>query len=357
MDRRRRRRRRRARAFASGPSRTSGSTRRCRSTSPSCRSATSPRRCATTAIRRSTTGCSTAGWRCSARATPRCGRSRACSPSLALPLIWFAGKRVGGRTVGWLARRAARPEPVGLPLRDRGPDVLAHRCAWRWRPTFCVTKALEDDALVVARRRRARHRRARAHPLLGAVPRRGRRSCSLALRLRSRSTRRSAARVLGAMAIGVPRVRALAAVVRVPSRAHRLTLGEAHPPIDDPHDHRERPRRSRRRRDRSSAWCSRCWCCSPCSPSPASRCHLDLDLAHRAAGAHRARARRSDGRVRRPRRSSSRAARTSRGTPRCSCRSSCWPRRSASRASSPTGCDSRSSVCSSSVACSVAIAT
>ena len=53
----------------------------------------------------------------------------------ALPLIWFAGKRLGGRTVGVARRRAARPEPVGAALRDRGADVLADRRAWRWRPT------------------------------------------------------------------------------------------------------------------------------------------------------------------------------------------------------------------------------
>ena len=78
------------------------------------------------------------------------------------------------RPNGRVARgRAAGPEPLGIPLRDRGPDVLAI-VALALAAYLLVTKALEDDALWWLVGVALVTAALGAHPLLGAVPRRGR---------------------------------------------------------------------------------------------------------------------------------------------------------------------------------------
>lgn len=132
----------------------------------------------------------------------------------ALPLIWFAGKRLGGRTVGWLAvvLLALNPWALRYATEARMYSLIV---ALALAAYLLVTKALEDDAMwwlvgvalvtaaLVLTHYWALYLVAAAFVLL-------------ALRLRSRSTRRSAARVLGAMAIGC-----LAFVPWLPSFAYQ----------------------------------------------------------------------------------------------------------------------------------------
>ena len=71
--------------------------------SPGSRCPTSAEAFVTTAIRRCTTSCSTGGRTSSGQVTSPCVRCRGCSSIAALPLMWAAGRRLGGRTTATIA--------------------------------------------------------------------------------------------------------------------------------------------------------------------------------------------------------------------------------------------------------------
>ncbi len=179
---------------------------------------------------------------------------------VALPLMWFAGKRLGGRTVAWIAvvLLALNPWALRYATEARMYSLLVVLVLAGY---LLVTKAFEDDGVWWLVGIAVVTGALGVDPLLGAVPRGG-----------NRGARRIAAAVAdepqsrdpgprcdrGRM----PRVRTVAPFVRVPGRAHGLAVGQADAAVGDPHDHRERPRWHRRggsdRRPRPHAARSAC---------------------------------------------------------------------------------------------------
>ncbi len=134
----------------------------------------------------------------------------------ALPLMWFAGRRVGGRTVAWLAvvLLALNPWALRYATEARMYSLVVVLVLAGY---LLVMNALEDDGLwwlagtaVVTGTLLLTHYWALY--LVAAVV------VLLALRLRTRETRRSAGRVLVAMGVG-----ALAFVPWLPSFAYQAT--------------------------------------------------------------------------------------------------------------------------------------
>ena len=89
----------------------SGSTRGCRSGSPTARSATSPTRCGSTARRRSTTCCCTSGWRVAGSSEEAVRWLSVACTLLAVPVAWWAAAGLLGTRAGWMAAVLAATNP------------------------------------------------------------------------------------------------------------------------------------------------------------------------------------------------------------------------------------------------------
>ena len=164
---------------------------------------------------------------------------------LALPLMWLVGRRVGGRTVAWLTLvlLALKPWAFRYATETRMYSMVVVLALAGY---LCLMNALEDDgigwlvgvalvtgALLLTHYWALWLVAATVVLLHVAAAFSGDPSASRA------PPRRDCARQ--------PRVRAVAAVVPVPSCAHWLAVGEAAASVGDPHDHRERPWWRRRR--------------------------------------------------------------------------------------------------------------
>ena len=221
------------------------------------------------------------GWmRCSAKATSPSASLSGVFAVAALPLVWFAGRRLGGSHGGVARGRGAGAQPIAARGTQPRPACTRSWSSSCSRAICSCDSRVDRHNVLVADRHRGRHRRPAADPLLGAVPRRGDgRSCSCC-RLRDASTQaggragRCWRSAVGSLA--VPPVAPVVRWTRPPTRG--LPGPTPIRAVDDADDHRQRFRRERLRGPGRSGSCCRAHAARPLRRSLDGRHRIDLDL-------------------------------------------------------------------------------